>query len=90
MVKLKDRRPTDAERLGLARTVFAAIYRRAESYDEADIGECVAYLMGAIVCRTGDVFQMLEPLSSGQQKFLRMLRDYFPPEDAVWQFIEIA
>jgi hypothetical protein len=87
---MKERRLTDADRLGLARMVFAAFYGRVESFDEADIGECAAYLMGAIVCRTGDIFQMLEPLSRGQQKFLRILRDHFPPEDPVWQFIEIG
>ena len=74
------------ERVELVSRVLRTAYEKTETWDDEDrLGTTLAYLARAI-CTPGDTVQFIKVIPR-DQAHLRLLREWFGPEDPVWNFI---
>jgi hypothetical protein len=66
----------------LARTVYEVVLGATGSFEDDRIGADLAYLLGAIL--KGNQCEWPE-----DRPLVRLLREHFPPQHALWQYIEV-
>lgn len=86
----REDRITMEQRGKLARDVFEIFSKEFESFREDDIGNDLAYLMGAILDNTDKRDSFVDWSKNFVTPFvLTILREYFPKKHAVWKFIRL-
>lgn len=71
------------ERAKLAREIYQAVYNYTETLEEW--GECLAYLMGAILSEEQYVVTPHDP--STEQEFYEFLTGQFDEYHPIWEFV---
>ena len=72
----------------LALSVYETIFRETESFQEANVGADLAYLLGVILKNTPDEARLECERNGGHEAILSALTDAFPPSHPVWTFIQ--
>ena len=72
----------------LALSVYETVFREAESFQEANVGADLAYLLGAILKNAPDEARLECERNGRHEAILSALTDAFPPSHPVWTFIQ--